>query len=239
MWKDPSILTDTLWLFPGRDDSGGHSNHFHGNFVPQVARQAILRFTNKGDTVLDMFCGGGTTLIEASRLGRKSIGVDLVKHPGWEVPEGCEFIEGDSTKPGTTRMLRSSIDLVILHPPYHNIIKFTDLREDLSNAKDSGYFYMLMQDVIRNALEALKPGGHMVLVIGDKYENGEVEPMGFQCMRMAQHLGFRLKAINVKDIQGNERGKGKNANLWRYRAIKHGFQVFKHEYVMFFQKKLA
>ena len=39
-----------------------------------------------------------------------------------------------------------------------------------------------------------------------------------------------------KDMQGNERAKGKTANLWRYRALAGGFYIFKHEYVMVFQK---
>ena len=47
---------------------------------------------------------------------------------------------------------------------------------------------------------------------------------------------FRLKGINVKDIQGNERAKGKSENLWRYRALRHGYYVFKHEYVMVLQR---
>jgi hypothetical protein len=40
----------------------------------------------------------------------------------------------------------------------------------------------------------------------------------------------------VKNIEGNERGKGRDSNLWRYRALQHGFYVFKHEYVVIFQK---
>ena len=44
------------------------------------------------------------------------------------------------------------------------------------------------------------------------------------------------KAIIIKDMQGNERCKGKDANLWRYRALAGGFYIFKHEYVMVFQK---
>ena len=35
---------------------------------------------------------------------------------------------------------------------------------------------------------------------------------------------------------GNERGKGKANNLWRYRALAGGFYIFKHEYVIIFDK---
>jgi hypothetical protein len=74
-----------------------------------------------------------------------------------------------------------------------------------------------------------------VLVIGDKYARGEWVPLGFQTMEVVRQSGFRLKSICVKDIQEN-RGKRGQYRLWRYRALKHNFYVFKHEYVMFFEK---
>ena len=55
-------------------------------------------------------------------------------------------------------------------------------------------------------------------------------------MARMNKLGFLTKAIIIKDMQGNERAKGKTANLWRYRALAGGFYIFKHEYVMIFQK---
>jgi site-specific DNA-methyltransferase (adenine-specific) len=36
----------------------------------------IKASSNEGDVVLDAFCGGGTTLVAAQRLGRKFIGID-------------------------------------------------------------------------------------------------------------------------------------------------------------------
>ena len=51
-----------------------------------------------------------------------------------------------------------------------------------------------------------------------------------------QNLGMKLKATIVKDIQGNERAKGRTANLWRYRALAGGFNIFQHEYIFIFQK---
>ena len=55
-------------------------------------------------------------------------------------------------------------------------------------------------------------------------------------MARMNKLGFITKAIIIKDMQGNERAKGKTANLWRYRALAGGFYIFKHEYIMVFQK---
>jgi hypothetical protein len=57
-------LTHDFYSYPAR-------------FSPLFARAAIKAFTQPGDTVLDPFVGGGTTLVEARLLGRYSIGVDI------------------------------------------------------------------------------------------------------------------------------------------------------------------
>ncbi len=44
---------------------------------PSFARVAIKMFTEPGDLILDPFMGGGTALVEAQSLGRKSIGSDI------------------------------------------------------------------------------------------------------------------------------------------------------------------
>lgn len=46
-------------------------------FIPQVARKLISAFSNEDDTVCDIFCGSGTTLVESSLLNRNSIGIEL------------------------------------------------------------------------------------------------------------------------------------------------------------------
>lgn len=45
-------------------------------FIPQVIRKLILEFSSKGDTVLDIFNGSGTTMVECIVTGRKSIGIE-------------------------------------------------------------------------------------------------------------------------------------------------------------------
>ena len=74
------ILTDSLWVLDARDSSGAHQADYHGNFIPQIPRQMLRRFTKAGDAVLDPFVGSGTTAIEAARLGRGCVGVELSPH---------------------------------------------------------------------------------------------------------------------------------------------------------------
>ena len=42
-----------------------------------VFRSLVEHYSNPGSIVLDPFCGGGVTVVEGLRLGRKVIGVDI------------------------------------------------------------------------------------------------------------------------------------------------------------------
>lgn len=54
-----------------------HTLHpYPAKFIPQIPRKAIETWTTKGELIYDPFCGCGTTLLEASLLGRPSIGTD-------------------------------------------------------------------------------------------------------------------------------------------------------------------
>jgi len=256
-WREyPDILTDSLWLFPERDNTGMHTPEYWGNFIPQIATQAILRFTKKGETVLDGFLGLGTTLIECEKLGRNGVGIELVS---W-VAEKAKWYTGLQPNPYNviTRVIpkdsRSSetreeaqkalkecgtekAHLLILHPPYHDIIKFSDLEADLSNAKTEADFYREFELVLKNLTPLLEDNRYLVLIIGDKYAHGEWVPLGFRTMERVINNGYKLKSICIKDIQEN-RGKRNQHHLWRYRALKLGFYIFKHEYIMFFVKEV-
>lgn len=258
-WKDylPEIETGSLWLFTKRDKGESHVGDYHGNFIPQIPQQLIKRYTKQGDVVLDLFLGMGTTLIECRRLGRNGIGMELLdpvaeaararidttQNPG-EIR--TEVIVGNSASADTPDRVRATLasmgkqhaDMVILHPPYGDIIAFSkgERPEDLSNVQTDMEFVERFRPVVENAYELLAPGRFMALVIGDKYANGQWVPLGFYTMQTAMSAGFVLKSIVVKDINGNEKGKGKNGNLWRYRALAQGYYVFKHEYVFVFQK---
>ncbi len=246
-WKEyDEIITDSLWIFPSRDNSGMHTPEYHGNFIPQIPRQAMLRFTKKGERILDTFTGLGTTLIEARRLGRNAVGIEingeiakkaeeLVSNE--ENPYGVEtkVIVGDSSKEETYENL-GNFQLLIMHPPYWDIIKFSEIKGDLSNAASVEEFLSSFEKIVKLAGAHLDSDRYLVLVIGDKYSRGEWIPLGFYTMDRVIRNGYVLKSIVVKNIEEN-RGKRGKYSLWRYRALKDGYYIFKHEYVMFFKKK--
>jgi len=254
-WRDyDHVKTDTLWEFPTRLKQGGHSNEYHGNYIPQLAQQLYERFTKKGDIVLDLFFGSGTSGIEAINMDRRCIGVELKDELAEAVSEkftpkqlvtDVNIICADSASAIAKEKIQARLDVMgkkqaqflVLHPPYDDIIKFSDKKEDLSNCTSTEEFYELFEKVAKNGYDMLEKGRFAALIIGDSYKNSQIQPLGFECMRRMNNLGFITKSIIVKDIQGNEKAKGKTANLWRYRALAGGFYIFKHEYVMIMQKK--
>lgn len=251
-WKAyDDILTDSLWLIERRDSSGAHSADYWGNFVPQIPNQLMRRYTRRGDWVIDPFAGSGTTLIEGQRLGRNTLGVELqpsVVERARAVVSGepnrhnvaCHVVAGDSAQTDFRALLAergaASAQLALVHPPYHDIIRFSEDPRDLSNAASVDSFLAGLSHVVANVGAALDRGRYLALVIGDKYSRGEWVPLGFLAMQLVLAQGFLLKSIVVKDINGTA-GKRSQKELWRYRALVGGFYVFRHEYVFLFRKR--
>ena len=248
-WRNYSdVLTDSLWLFSSRAKGAGHQLDYHGNFIPQLATQLFTRYTRQNEIVLDLFLGAGTSALEALNMNRRCVGVelkaDLIKYVAEKIPPKAldsriRLLQGNSADPNIAPRLREELHaldsdfahLLILHPPYSDIIRFSDLPEDLSTLTLDA-FLDGFEAVARNGYELLAPGRFAALIIGDKYAKGELIPLGFLCMERMNRVGFKTKAIIVKDIKGNEKGKGRSANLWRYRALAGGYYIFKHEYIM-------
>jgi DNA modification methylase len=246
------VQVDSLWIIPRRDNSGSLRELHHGEFIPQIPRQAILRFTKPYDLVLDPFVGYGTTLVECQRLGRHGIGVEIEP----EIAEVArkrltgelnpynvkvEVVEGDSRELDFQLLLEEKgfkeAGLIVSHPPYHDIIKYGDNPGNLCNIPSLEEFLKAYGEVLDNVLSVLSKNGYYVLVIGDKYMRGEWIPLGFYVMNETIKRGLKLKAICVKNFE-ETMAKRRQIHLWKYRALKWGTYFFKHEYVMFFQKKV-
>ncbi len=250
-WKEyEHIFTDSLWVIDRRDNSGVHTAGYWGNFIPQIPRQMMLRYTKKGEWVLDPFAGCGTTAIEGQRLGRNSVGVELQADVAEQArlliaaePNPYDVVSEIATGDSRTvdfhdilaRHGQHSVQLVVMHPPYFDIIKFSDDPRDLSNADSVDCFLRGMAVIVEKARDVLDRDRYLALVIGDKYAQGEWIPLGFLTMNEITQRGFVLKSIIVKNFDETT-GKRSQKELWRYRALAGGFYIFKHEYIFVFRK---
>lgn len=153
--EDFELEMTTHWSFPKRGDWATHDAKWRGNWSPYIPRNILLRYSKEGDLVLDQFAGGGTTLVEAKLLNRDIIGVDVNDTALERCREKTRFEHEGANgkvyiKKGDARHLDfvpdASIDLICTHPPYADIIQYSeDIEADLSRLK------------VKDFLEAMKP----------------------------------------------------------------------------------
>ncbi len=146
-WKETDINTDSLWLISERKKEGKHSNNYHGNFIPQIPNQLLRRYTKQNDIVLDLFLGSGTTLFECETLNRRFIGfdinddiIDFVKKKMTNSDQkifdiqNCDVTNSSKfdlkIQQSLSKLQSEQVQFLIMHPPYLDIVKFTDKKED-------------------------------------------------------------------------------------------------------------
>lgn len=248
------INVESLWLIPKRDSSGKHENVYHGNFVPQIPNNLIKRYTSPGDLVLDLFMGSGTTLFECENLGRDFIGYDInetildyVKGKMDETSSPvrfsinrCDVTDGELfcsiTAEELGKLGHEKADFIIAHPPYMDIVRFTDSEKDLSHIADTDIFVSKFISALENAYGYLAVDKYFAIVIGDVYKKSEVVPLAFRVMdAVKRHFDVKMKGIIVKNIEGN-RGKLGVNSIWHARARRSDYYIFKHEYIFVFKK---
>jgi len=70
---------DYSWDYRG-EKTKSHTHGIHtypAMFIPQVGRRLLERYSKEGDTICDIFCGSGSSLVESRLIGRNAYGIDL------------------------------------------------------------------------------------------------------------------------------------------------------------------
>lgn len=240
--EDFSLEMTTVWSFPQRGDWATHDAKWRGNWSPYIPRNIILRYSNEGDLILDQFAGGGTTLVEAKLLNRNIIGLDVNNIALERCKEKTDFVHeganGEVTiREGDARDLSfltdNSIDLICTHPPYANIIHYSEgqnLPNDLSNL-DVKDFLEQMRLVASECYRVLKKGKFCAILMGDTRKKGHIIPMSFDVMKIFEGAGFAVKEIIIKQ-QHNCKATG----YWAKNSVKYNFFLIAHEYLFVFKK---
>jgi len=234
----------TVWSFPQRGDWATHNPKYRGNFAPQIARNIIEMYSEKGDTILDPMVGAGTTLIEAKLLARNAVGLDIN-------PDAIELAKSalrfkhhpaseQQVKVADARDLSfledESFDLVLTHPPYMNIIKYSagTIAEDLSNIGSLPKFCDQIEIIAGELYRVLKADKYCAILIGDTRKGRHYVPLAFRVFERFLKAGFVLKEDIIK-VQHH----CKYTERWRWKAKQDGFYLIMHEHLFVFRKPRA
>ncbi|MDO4504045.1 MAG: DNA methyltransferase [Clostridia bacterium] len=238
--EDFELEMTTHWSFPTRGNWATHDAKWRGNWSPYIPRNILLRYSKENDLVLDQFTGGGTTLVEAKLLNRNIIGVDVNDLALSRCRKKISFEHKGANgkvylRKGDARNLNfvpsDSIDLICTHPPYANIIKYSEnIPEDLSLLKVKD-FLEEMNTVAAESYRVLKKDKFCAILMGDTRQHGCMIPMSFEVMKIFQDAGFKLKEIIIKE-QHNCKATG----YWKTNSIKYNFLLIAHEYLFVFKK---
>ena len=232
------LETNTVWAFPDRGKWATHDAKYRGNWSPYIPRNLILRYSQEGDTVLDPFVGGGTTAVEAKLTNRNFVGFDINPNAVELSRKKCEF-QFDTTASSVIYMADArklpladnSVDLICSHPPYADIIHYSDdIEGDLSLLPMKAFLFE-MGKVADEFHRVLKKDRFCAILMGDMRKKGMVQPLAFETMRVFELAGFKTKEIIIKE-QHNCKATG----YWKTNSIKFNFLLLAHEYLFVFKK---
>ncbi len=250
--KDFKEEKTTVWSFKQRGDWATHSGEYRGNWSPYIPRNVILKYSKPGELVLDYFCGAGTTAVECKLLGRRCIALDIndkaielaKKNVDFDVElfrltlleeESHQNIYEPELLVGDARNLSfledNSVDLICAHPPYANIIHYTDSKKGDLSFFDIDDFLKEMFKVAKESFRVLKPGRQCAILIGDTRKKKHVIPLGFKLINVYLSAGFKLRELVIK-----RQHNCKTTGFWYANSIKYNFLLLAHEYLPIFEK---
>jgi len=243
--KNFQLERTTVWSFKSRGNWATHNGNYRGNWSPYIPRNIILRYSNENDTVLDYFYGSGTTAVECKLLNRNFIGLDINPKAIELAKSNLDFGSADlfnannknkiQLKVGDARNLffiaNNSIDLICAHPPYADIINYTDNDpSDLSHYPVEKFLDEIKK-VANESYRVLKKDGYCAILIGDMRKNKNVIPLGFRMIQRFLNVGFKIKELIIK-----RQHNCKTSGFWYKNSIKYNFLLLAHEYLVIFKK---
>jgi len=250
--KDFKEEQTTVWSFKQRGNWATHSGEYRGNWSPYIPRNVILKYSNPGESVLDYFCGAGTTAVECKLLGRKCIAFDINNKAIELAKRNIDFnielqqltfigkkshlkVYESELSVGDARNLSflqdNSVDLICAHPPYANIIHYTDSKEDDLSFLNIDAFLKEMSKVARESFRVLRPGRQCAILIGDTRRKKHVIPLGFKLINVYLDAGFKLRELVIK-----RQHNCKTTGFWYANSIKYNFLLLAQEYLPIFEK---
>jgi Predicted DNA modification methylase len=234
-----SLQKTSVWSFPSRGSWATHKGDYRGNWSPHIPRNLILKYTNENDLVLDCFVGSGTTMIECKELNRNGIGIDINPTAISITKQRTSYQSNNNSTlniylADAKKMdciTDNSIDFICTHPPYADIIRYSDSILDDISSHNYNDFLFEMHKVTEECYRVLKPNHYCSFMIGDIRKNGNVIPLGFKLMEEFCKSKFVLKEIIIK-----EQHNCKSTAYWQRIYAMKKMYLLAHEYIFIMKK---
>ncbi len=228
---------------------------------PQLMKEIIEFFTKENALVFDYFMGVGGTLLGASLCNRRAIGIDLSNKYIDAYKKAAKILgltEQKTLQADSVRFLKNNskytellndeeIDLILIDPPYGNMMArektgesaknnksteatpFTNLNEDLGNMNWKT-FRQVFEETIKNSIPKLKIKGHLIIFIKD------LQPKNGSINLLHADLIHDINSISEINYIGTKIWADLSVNLYPY-GYPHSYvsnQI--HQYILIFRK---
>lgn len=194
----PSTLYDqriplvSLVSYPQRCNAWG-DGRYRGNCDGRLFLQLVQHYRPR--CVADPMLGSGTTRDVIAGLNRHKTAD--IRYWGSDLRLGFNLLTDDL--PGT-------FDLVWIHPPYWDIIRYSNDLSDLSTIDNYVEFRAALRVCLQRCFASLNPGGRLAILVGDIRRNGSYTPLVRDVLNLEGELG-QLRSIIIK-AQHNCRSDG-------------------------------
>ena len=207
----PGPMT-SLVSYPQRCNLWGDAG-YRGNCDGTLFKDLVLRYAPRN--VADPMMGSGTTRDVIAWLNRSRS--PAIAYWGGDLRTGFNLLRQD---------LPDAFDFIWLHPPYWNIVRYSDHPDDLSNEEDFDYFRHRLRLCLGRCGDALVPGGRLAVLVADVRRSGRYFPLGVHMTQLVPRF-LELRSIIIK-AQHNCRSDARTYGRMEDVPIKHEYcLVFK------------
>ena len=218
-------------------------------FPVEIPTRLVKMFSFHGETVLDPFCGIGTTGNACIANGRQFVGYDTNSQYASLARNDLANLDGKfeikcSSSDNMGAIDDSSISLIISSPPYWNKADYGLHKKNIGSIANYGLFLEAVRRVFEECYRVLRPGRRMCIVTANVHQNTKdgllTFPLNADFVSIGRNIGFRLanEIIWAKDGTGGKWGSyGKQRPIFGSYPYPPNF-LFKnvHEYILIFRK---
>ena len=183
-YQDDAPMLYNVWNFAKNDPRLGYYD-YAGRIPGQIIMNLLYYYTEQEELVVDPMAGSGTTVDACLIMNRRCRAYDIA-------PTRKDIKQWDLNNGLPDEAM--NCDLIILDPPYWDLLKGLYVKESVSSLDLKGWLEFMHKTSI-NCYNALKEGGEVALIIGMKDDttnnDNRFYDLPYYCMKLFESAGFK------------------------------------------------